>query len=192
MAAASNFFTCRYLVAWAILYLLFGLINIVFDHYCNWTDALAISAFVLTSIWGLFWFFRNHNRRAASVLLALPILWGCDFALTAIGVDAVQRSFWLTYPYYVFQIDEDKAKSFQWAESVWLLGGGWHYTLLYDPAEVNWNEFSSDAGSDRSYLIGTRNKTLALKTDAGDERREMRHLGGRWYFQSFENGEGLF
>jgi hypothetical protein len=156
LASTTDFFTWRYLTAAAILYVLFGLINIVFDHYLYWTDALAISVFVLTSIWGLVWFFRNHNRRAASVLSALPILWGCDFGLTAIGVDAVQRSFWLTYPYYVFQIDENKAKSFQWAESARFLAGGWHYTLLYDPAEVSWNQFNADADGETPYVIGTQ------------------------------------
>lgn len=189
-SSTSDFFTWRYLAAWAILYVLFGAINIVFDHYWYWTDALAISVFVLTFIWGLFWFFRNHNRRAVSVLLALPILWGCDFALTAIGVDAVQRSFWLTYPFYVSQVEPDKAKTFQWAENGYLFGGGWQYTLLYEPLPIAWNKFTAVPVEETKYFIGTINKSRSQRTSNSDcERRQIRHLGGRWYFQSFETGD---
>lgn len=185
-------FEKRYVFVWTLLYLLMGLANTVWDNYWSWHEAIALVLFLITIAGGIAFLIHKHWRKAVSALLALPILWVADVALSAAGIDAKQRSFWLTYPFYAFQVEGNANAAFKWAENGWFLGGGWQYTLLHEPQAYSWNRLISKSSDETQFIIGTNDKFKVSKMSAGDcEIQHLRHLGGHWYLQTSDYGEGL-
>jgi hypothetical protein len=188
----SDRFEKRYLFGWAVCYLLIGLMNTVFDRQGSGYQVVALLLFALTVVVGTILLLLECSRRAASVFLALPILWAFDFALSAIGADVNQRSFWLTYPYYATRVEAAKAATFKWAQNDWYLGGGWQYKLLHEPGAESWKQFGSTSKDETQFISGTGNKFKAFKRISGEcENQELRHLGGNWYMHKSVFGEGI-
>jgi hypothetical protein len=186
-------FELKCMVLWSIIYILLGLANTVFDHYWVWHKAVAFILFLFTVAFGISLLVRKRPRGALSVFLALPILWAVDSAASAIGVDVKQRSFWLAKLYYSHQVGGGETTTFKWAENGWFLGGGWNYTLLHEPAAYSWNKFNSRSVDETHFIIGTSNKFKASKASDGSCQNEnLRHLGGDWYLQTVEYGEGIW
>ncbi len=192
VSAVNDLFAWRYLAAWAIFYVAFGAVNVVFNQYWNWHENLALVLFLATIIVGFYWLIRGWKWKALSIFSALPILWVCDFALTSIGADVVQRSFWLTYPYYASHIQTGRREPFKWAESGWFLGGGTVNTLWHEPDATVWDRYKPDSDGNHQFLIGTSETVTTQKDAAGNcERLTIRRLGSGWYFENNMYGESL-
>jgi len=190
-ALAGDSFELRYTAFWAICYVLAGLLHEVAGDRLS-PDLVVIALLLATLGLGIYWFIRKKTRRGLSIVLALPAVWGMDIALSSIGADVTQRSFWLTYPYYVSRIDPGNPQMFEWGDNGLFLGGGWHETLLYDPMGNAWASFTADGTAGAPNLLGLRRKQNHGPFDPKDcQFRYMRELGGAWYVKTQYYGGGF-
>jgi len=184
-------FELRYTAFWALCYVLAGLLHVVAGDRLS-PDLLIIALLLATLGLGTYWFIRKYIRRGMSIVLSFPAVWGLDVALSSIGVDAIQRSFWLTYPYYASMIEPGKPQVFEWGDHGIFLGGGWYYTLLYDPTGNEWASFAAYGPAGAPNPLGLRQRQNHGPFDPDDcQARYIREVGGAWYVKTQYYGGGF-
>ncbi len=187
--ATANGFSLRPLAIFGFCYIISAVIFAISNDFPLVALATVGSAtFMALLIVALF---KRRWWRTVSIFLACPGVFVFAYLLGLVGVDRYQLAFWVSYPYYHYQVQNGSTREFDWSEGGVFLGGGWQNALVYDPDDVIWKEAARKSSAEL-YGIGFRELTdLRNSTAENCEMRVLRQLGGNWYLDTLYYGGGF-